>query len=165
MTFPKFQCRLLSIETRWELTRYDISTQLWHKKGVQINHFFLSNLGSKHYNYLMKMKVDRGRKFSPVHEMCQLCITEAYYNNFHPEMAALNSKSEIFSSCRHKKPALLIKPKRGRKRKPPGTWKLLILSCDFYIHFSYCCMPEKSRWFICLKLRVAVQWSTEIKNS
>ena len=65
--------------------------------------------------------VDRGRKFSPVHETCQLCITEAYYINFHPEMAALNSKSEIFSSCRHKKPALLIKPKRGRKGKLPGT--------------------------------------------
>ena len=109
--------------------------------------------------------VDRGRKFSPVHATCQLCITEAYYINFHPEMAALNSKSEIFSSCRHKKPALLIKPKRGRKRKPPGTWKLLIWSCDFYLYFSYCCMPEESRWFICLKLRVAVQWLTEIKTS
>ena len=66
--------------------------------------------------------VDRGRKFSPVNGVCQLCITEAYYINFHPEMATLNSKREIFSSCRHKKPALLIKPKkRGRKRKPPGT--------------------------------------------
>ena len=66
--------------------------------------------------------VDRGKKFSPVNGMCQLCITEAYYINFHPEMAQLNSKSEICSSCRHKKPALLIKPKkRGRKRKSPGT--------------------------------------------
>ena len=66
--------------------------------------------------------VDRGRKFSPVNGVCQLCISEAYYINFHPEMATLNSKNEIFSSCRHKKPALLIKPKkRGRKRKPPGT--------------------------------------------
>ena len=42
--------------------------------------------------------VDRGKKFSPVNGMCQLCITEAYYINFHPEMAQLNSKSEIFSS-------------------------------------------------------------------
>ena len=66
--------------------------------------------------------VDRGRKFSPVTEVCNLCITEAYYINFHPEMATLNSKTEIFSSCSYKKPALLIKPKRGRKRKkPPGT--------------------------------------------
>ena len=40
--------------------------------------------------------VDRGRKFSPVNGVCQLCITEAYYINFHPEMATLNSRSEIF---------------------------------------------------------------------
>ena len=65
--------------------------------------------------------VDRGRKFSSVHAMCQLCITEPYHINFHPDMAALNRKSEIFSSCRHKKPALIIKPKCGRKRKCPGT--------------------------------------------
>ena len=66
--------------------------------------------------------VDRGRKFSPVSGVCQLCITEAYYINFHPEMATLNYKNEIFSSCRHKKPLLLIQPKkRGRKRKPPGS--------------------------------------------
>ena len=66
--------------------------------------------------------VDRGQKFSAVNGACQLCTTEAYYITFHPKMAALNSKNELFSSCRHKKPALLIKPKkRGRKRKPPGT--------------------------------------------
>ena len=90
--------------------------------------------------------VDRGRKFSPVNGTCQLCIAEAYYINFHPEMAMLNSKNEIFSSCRHKKPALLVKlEKRGRKRKSPGTWKFLISSYVFYICFSYYCMPEESR--------------------
>ena len=66
--------------------------------------------------------IDRGKKYSPVSGVCQLCITEAYYIVFHPEMAELNSRSEIFSSCRHKKSALLIKLTHlGRKKKPPGT--------------------------------------------
>ena len=37
--------------------------------------------------------VDRGRKFTPVNKVCQLCITEGYYINFHPEMVTLNSKN------------------------------------------------------------------------
>ena len=34
-----------------------------------------------------------------------------------PEMASLNSKSEIYANCRHKRSKLLIKPKR---KKTPG---------------------------------------------
>ena len=84
---------------------------------------YVCEMKSKGYEPKISWKlVDRGRKFSPVSAVCQLCIAEAYYINFHPEMATLNSKSEIFSSCRHKKPLLLIQPKkRGRKKKPPGT--------------------------------------------
>jgi hypothetical protein len=68
--------------------------------------------------------VDRGKKFSPVTGNCQLCTKEAYYIIFKPEMAELNSRSEIFSTCRHKKSALLFKPitkSTGKKRKSPGT--------------------------------------------
>ena len=85
-----------------------------------------------HYHWELKNKglnpkitwkiIDRGPKFSPSSGVCLLCIKEAYYITFHPEMAALNSNCEIFSSCRHKKSTLLIKKPRGRKRKkPPGT--------------------------------------------
>jgi hypothetical protein len=68
--------------------------------------------------------IDRGRVYSPVTEVCQLCTKEAFYIIFKPEMAVLNSRSELFSSCRHRKSALLFKPIKktiSRKRKSPGT--------------------------------------------
>ena len=66
--------------------------------------------------------IDRGKTFTPVTGECQLCIKEAFYILFKPELAKLNSRSEIFSACFHKKPALLVKPKgRGRPKKSPGT--------------------------------------------
>ena len=64
--------------------------------------------------------IDRGKKFTPVSGVCQLCTREAYYIVFHPNLAKLNAKSEIFSACRHKKPALLFPPERTKK-KSPGT--------------------------------------------
>ena len=65
--------------------------------------------------------IDRGKSFSPVTGVCHLCIKEAFYIIFRPELAKLNSRSEIFSACFHKKSALLVKVKRGRKPKPPGN--------------------------------------------
>ena len=86
---------------------------------------YVHEMQDKGHNPIITWKtVDIGPKFSPTSGVCLLCIKEAYYITFHPEMAALNSKSEIFSSCRHKKSVLLIKKPRGRrkkKRKPPGT--------------------------------------------
>ena len=64
--------------------------------------------------------IDRGRAYSPVHGVCQLCTREAYYITYKPNLAELNSKSEIFAACRHKKSKLLFPPEPGRK-KSPGT--------------------------------------------
>ena len=64
--------------------------------------------------------IDRGKKFSPVSGVCQFCTHEAYYIVFHPDSAKLNAKSEIFSACRHKKPALSF-PSERKKKKSPGT--------------------------------------------
>ena len=63
--------------------------------------------------------IDRGKSYSPVSGVCQMCVKEAFYILFRPEMAELNSRSEIFSACIHKKSALLVKV--NRKRKSPGN--------------------------------------------
>ena len=65
--------------------------------------------------------MDRGKTYSPVHGVCQLCTREAYHIIFYPRFAELNARSEIFSACRHKKSKLLFPPERGRKKKSPGT--------------------------------------------
>ena len=47
--------------------------------------------------------------FNPISEICKLCIREKYNIVFRPELATLNLRHEIFSSCRHKEGKLLIK--------------------------------------------------------
>ena len=53
--------------------------------------------------------IDRGKSYSPVSGVCQLCVKEAFYILFRPEMAELNKRSEIFSACIHRKSKLLVK--------------------------------------------------------
>ena len=84
--------------------------------------------------------IDRGKSFTPVTGVCQLCIKEAFYILFRPELAKLNSRSEIFSACFHQKPSLLIKPKR-KKRSPGIKWKLKSVQ-DTQRTFSLHCKPE-----------------------
>ena len=68
----------------------------------------IAKLKNENVEYKINWKiVDRGKPYTPVNDICQLCTKEAYYIIFNPEMADLNSKNEIFNSCRHKKSALL----------------------------------------------------------
>ena len=59
--------------------------------------------------YIQWKEIDRGKPFTPINMVCQLCTKEAYHIIFSPELADLNSKNEIFNSCRHKKAALLCR--------------------------------------------------------
>ena len=82
-----------------------LSNHIWDLKSKKMDHSVTWKL------------VDRGKPFSPVSGKCQLCIKEKFYILFHPEMASLNSKSEIYANCRHKKSKLLIRQKK--KKEPP----------------------------------------------
>ena len=48
--------------------------------------------------------------FNPITGKCQLCIREKFTIVLRPELATLNLRHEIFSSCRHKEGKLLSKP-------------------------------------------------------
>ena len=63
--------------------------------------------------------IDRGKVYSPVSGVCQLCVKEAFYILFRPELAELNKRSEIFCACIHRKSKLLVKA--SRNRKSPGS--------------------------------------------
>ena len=85
-----------------------------HEVGTKdIEHFIQHNITWK--------LIDRGKTFSPVSKVCQLCTREAYHIIFKPELANLNAKSEIFSACRHKKSKLLFPIEKKAKTKSPGT--------------------------------------------
>ena len=51
--------------------------------------------------------VDTAREFDPKTKKCRLCLKEKNYIIFQPEGATLNERSELFSTCRHRKKKLL----------------------------------------------------------
>ena len=59
--------------------------------------------------------LERGKKYSPVRDVCSLCDKEKFYILFRPDIAQLNKRNELWTTCRHKKLALLIKPKKRLK--------------------------------------------------
>ena len=90
------------------------------KSQTSLSHH-IHELKSKEIDHEISWKlIDRGKTYSPVHGVCQLCTKEAYYITLYPRLAELNSKSEIFAACRHIKSKLLFPPEPGRKNSP-GT--------------------------------------------
>ena len=51
---------------------------------------------------------DRGAPFNPVSKKCYLCLKEKFHIIFQPESASLNSRSELFSTGRHRLRDLLV---------------------------------------------------------
>ena len=45
--------------------------------------------------------------FNPSNRTCRLCLQEKFHIMFHPEGATLNSRSEFYSTCRHRLKPLL----------------------------------------------------------
>ena len=72
------------------------------KSQTSLSHH-IHELKSKAIDHEISWKlIDRGKTYSPVTNTCQLCIKEAYHIIFNPQLADLNSKSDFFTSCRHK---------------------------------------------------------------
>ena len=70
---------------------------------------YLHELKRKKVNYDLKWEIiDHARPFNPV---AVICTKEFFYLAINPDKASLNLRSEMFSSCRHKRRMLLIKDK------------------------------------------------------
>ena len=52
-------------------------------------------------------KITNARTFNPVKRKCNLCLQEKFRIMFQPEGASLNSRKELFSTCRHRTQPLL----------------------------------------------------------
>ena len=112
---------------------------------------------SKHIHFLKEKNIDfeitwsiidRGRPFTPVSNVCNLCDSEKFNILFHPELSDLNSKSEFYSHCRHIKSKLLVKTQKKRPWMnigPLGIFHDIILCSIFICLFSYSSKPEESR--------------------
>ena len=70
------------------------------------------DLSDKNKNYNIKWElIDRAPEFNPTNRKCRLCNKEKFHIIFQPEGATLNTRSELFSTCRHRKRLLLSKIK------------------------------------------------------
>ena len=47
--------------------------------------------------------LSKASTFNPVTKKCRLCLKEVYYILYKPETATLNSRSEVFGWCKHRK--------------------------------------------------------------
>ena len=65
-------------------------------------------LKDKKISYSLKWKIiDRGRAYKPSGKNCSLCDLEKFHIIFKPELASLNQRNELATSCRHRRKYLL----------------------------------------------------------
>ena len=68
------------------------------------------DLKNRNIDFKVTWKIlDRGKPFSPVSQICNLCTKEKYFIIFEPEEASLNKKEELYNFCLHKESQLLKK--------------------------------------------------------
>ena len=52
--------------------------------------------------------IEKARPFDPGTRKCMLCLKEKFHILFNPDGASLNQKSELFTTCRHRRAKLLV---------------------------------------------------------
>ena len=71
-------------------------------------HFLKQQAAGKEPQMTWKFLETNLPTYNPVRNSCRLCLREKYIIVLKPHLATLNSRSEIFSACRHKRFELLI---------------------------------------------------------
>ena len=81
---------------------------------------YIHNLQNQRIEHEISWEIlDRGTPYSPIKETCDLCNKEKFHILSQANPNQLNSRNEIFASCRHKHSFLLI-PRERKKKRPPG---------------------------------------------
>jgi hypothetical protein len=95
-------------------TRYNAHTCSFRNESKRnettLSHYIWS-LKDKNIQHSITWKViTKCKSYSPGSNRCPLCLSEKYYIIYKQNMASLNSRNELASSCRHKKKFLLSNP-------------------------------------------------------
>ena len=94
-SFSSFICIFRSFRNEQYRNATTLSNYIWKLKD-------------KNINYSLKWKIiDRGRAYQPSGKSCGLCDLEKFYLISSPELASLNQRNELATSCRHRKNHLL----------------------------------------------------------
>ena len=94
-----------SFKTRLYEHRQDFNHQ--KREGTTLSKF-IWKLKQQSVPYKVDWRIlMRSQSFNPSTKKCNLCLREKFCIIFRPEGATLNSRSEIFSTCRHRLKPLL----------------------------------------------------------
>ena len=90
--------------------RADMNKESSRLKSTLAAHIW--DLKDKHIQYEVSWKLkDRATDFNPVTKKCRVCLKEKYHIMYKRDGKTLNSRSEVFNTCRHRKQKLLEKAK------------------------------------------------------
>ena len=105
-----------SVETYTGLTSRRFKDRLYEhhsdmnnedREGTGLSHYIWRlKHSNRDYNITWKL-IARAPAFNPSTKSCNLCLKEKYFIMFRPEGASLNSRSELFATCRHRLKPLL----------------------------------------------------------
>ena len=90
--------------------RRTLATELEGEKTTLSTYFWKMEEEEKEPIVTWKFLETGLSNYNPITKACQLCLREKYIIVFEPEKATLNSRTEMYASCRHKKAKLLGKP-------------------------------------------------------
>ena len=104
MTETSFKERYANHKQSFKQEKYknqtELSKHVWSLKNAKTSH-----------NIKWRI-LQQARPYSTGSKKCNLCTAEKYYILCKPELASLNTRSEMVSTCRHRKKSLLINSKR-----------------------------------------------------
>ena len=96
-----------SFKTRYS-NNHKASFKKYDKRNAKELSKYIWLLQSNNIDYSIKWRtLKRAKPYSPASKRCNLCLWEKYFIIFKPEMASLNKRNELVSSCRHANKFLL----------------------------------------------------------
>ena len=101
LTSTTFKARLAnhkaSIKNRGLMASCKLAQHCWSLKDNKVD-----------FNIRWKI-ICRAKTFSPINNVCNLCLNEKMFIVFFPSMASLNSRTELTTNCRHRSNVLIDK--------------------------------------------------------
>ena len=95
-----------TFKKRWYKHTSDFNTEKNKHSTTLSTHIW--DLKDSGENYQITWKIlDKARESNPTTRKCRLCLKEKYHILFNSASASLNSRTEMFSTCRHRKRLLL----------------------------------------------------------
>ena len=90
-----------TFKNRWNGHNHDFRKRKKMKSTMLSKYIWY--LKDNRIQYELSWKVlGKAKSFNPVTGVCRLCLLEKYFILYNPKDATLNSRDEIFNSCRHK---------------------------------------------------------------